>query len=112
MLEDIMPIRLLLRQRDNRNVTRRDRIHVLTRDKAICRYCGRAGDEIDHVIPFSWGGPCHRWNLVVACRDCNRRKGARVWLPLPRWVAWKWYLWRRWWWLVVAAATIYLMIRL
>ncbi len=57
-----------------------------------CAYCeaegtikwwpGRAwvsfqGLEIDHVVPESKGGGGDAGNLVLACRRCNRRKGAR-----------------------------------
>jgi 5-methylcytosine-specific restriction endonuclease McrA len=34
--------------------------------------------ELDHVIPESHGGTSDADNLVLACRPCNRRKGARV----------------------------------
>ena len=104
-----MPIRLFLRPRDNRRVSARLRVAVLTRDKAICRYCGRAGQEIDHMIPFSWGGPCAMWNLYTACRNCNASKGAGWWLPLPRWVVWPVYLIRRWWWLALILVIMYLI---
>lgn len=58
---------------------------VRTRDRDICRYCGRlckhsdrtsdAGLTYDHVDPLRAAGA---ENLVVACRGCNRRKGART----------------------------------
>jgi 5-methylcytosine-specific restriction endonuclease McrA len=37
-----------------------------------------AGLELDHVIPESAGGAATPDNIVLACRSCNRRKGARV----------------------------------
>jgi 5-methylcytosine-specific restriction endonuclease McrA len=62
-----------------------------------CHYCGQPdyihwwrnpngkpsgwvsfGHELDHVIPEVAGGPTTADNLVLACRPCNRRKGAKV----------------------------------
>lgn len=36
------------------------------------------GHELDHVIPEYLGGPTIAENIVLACRRCNRSKGARV----------------------------------
>ena len=33
--------------------------------------------EIDHIIPESHGGASTPDNLTLACRRCNRRKGAK-----------------------------------
>lgn len=64
---------------------------------ARCVYCGAAGHiywprlgsgnpgawvsfsdlELDHVIAESLGGGSEPQNIVLACRTCNRRKGAR-----------------------------------
>lgn len=30
--------------------------------------------EIDHIVPFSRGGPCTIDNLQPLCRSCNRKK--------------------------------------
>jgi 5-methylcytosine-specific restriction endonuclease McrA len=47
---------------------------VLVRDDFECQYCGRAAENVDHVIPRSKGGG-HTWdNVVAACRPCNSRK--------------------------------------
>lgn len=47
---------------------------VFARDGHRCQYCGRAAENIDHVIPRSRGGE-HAWeNVVAACRACNARK--------------------------------------
>jgi len=54
---------------------------VLRRDGAGCHYCGRRlhtrrwPAQLDHVWPFSWGGPNASWNLVIACNDCNSLRG-------------------------------------
>lgn len=50
---------------------------VLVRDNFRCQYCGRAAENVDHVIPRSRGGR-HTWdNVVAACRPCNSRKENR-----------------------------------
>jgi hypothetical protein len=41
-----------------------------------CAYCGAPGVETDHFFPVNLGGTEHWWNLVRACRWCNRSKGA------------------------------------
>jgi 5-methylcytosine-specific restriction endonuclease McrA len=47
---------------------------VFARDDWTCQYCGRAAENVDHVIPRSRGGP-HAWdNVVACCRRCNSRK--------------------------------------
>ena len=47
-----------------------------------CFYCGKEVDpfehwEPDHLVPRSQGGGDGLANLVLACRRCNRSKGAR-----------------------------------
>lgn len=44
----------------------------------MCVYCGDIGYVIDHVMPYSKGGPTVKGNLVLACYSCNMRKGGRV----------------------------------
>ena len=51
---------------------------VFARDHWSCQYCGRAAENVDHVIPRSRGGE-HAWqNVVAACRRCNSRKENRL----------------------------------
>lgn len=51
---------------------------VFIRDGHRCQYCGRAAENVDHVVPRSRGGP-HVWeNVVAACRRCNGRKKDRT----------------------------------
>ena len=61
------------------------RQRILRRDRSQCRYCTTTVGpfEIDHVIPVIHGGATELWNLVTACADCNRRKGAQGWRPKP-----------------------------
>jgi 5-methylcytosine-specific restriction endonuclease McrA len=52
----------------------------------ICRWCGIVCDdeyEVDHIHPIALGGLHVLENLAIACRPCNRRKGA---LPLDKWL--------------------------
>lgn len=51
---------------------------VFLRDEFECQYCGRAAENVDHIIPRSKGGG-HSWdNVVAACRPCNARKENRA----------------------------------
>lgn len=61
---------------------------VRGRDGDTCRYCQKRvnwsdrrsaeGGTYDHVLPLSKGGDESPENIVVACRDCNVKKGART----------------------------------
>ena len=51
---------------------------VFVRDSFQCQYCGKAAENVDHVIPRSQGG-AHSWeNVVAACKPCNTRKENRL----------------------------------
>ena len=62
---------------------------VVERDGPLCAYCmvptvveppaGKAHLErtLDHVVPLSAGGNDELDNVVLCCRSCNSRKGAR-----------------------------------
>jgi len=67
--------------RQNRKV-RFTRRNILERDDHTCQYCGkrlRAADlTLDHVVPRCRGGGSTWRNLVVACFECNDRKGSRL----------------------------------
>jgi 5-methylcytosine-specific restriction endonuclease McrA len=75
-------------------IPREVRHAVLRRDGSLCRYCGiECGSQfdLDHVYPSSLGGKTTVNNLVVACRPCNRAKGARVGIwPKPV-TYYRWY---------------------
>ena len=48
---------------------------VFARDGHRCQYCGRAAENLDHVVPRSRLGP-HTWdNVVASCRSCNAAQG-------------------------------------
>jgi hypothetical protein len=52
---------------------------VMERDGYACVDCGAQHDlALDHIHPYSLGGPDTVENLRVLCRSCNSRKGAKV----------------------------------
>lgn len=63
------------------------RFEVFKRDSFQCRYCGKRSPEaileVDHVLPRSSGGTDEMENLVTACFECNRGKGARLLTHAP-----------------------------
>lgn len=58
------------------------RFEVFKRDGFTCQYCGRKTPDVvleaDHIIPVVQGGGDEIENLVTACWDCNRGKGAEM----------------------------------
>ena len=46
--------------------------------QGICHYCGQqfSPDQLsmDHMVPLARGGKSTKGNIVVACRECNRKK--------------------------------------
>lgn len=52
---------------------------IMRRDGYRCRICGsRYQLEIDHIIPYSLGGPTTVANGQVLCHACNTWKGRRI----------------------------------
>ena len=47
-----------------------------------CTYCDKgirfSDGDIDHIWPKSKGGSNSTLNLVIACKSCNRSKGAVI----------------------------------
>jgi hypothetical protein len=43
-----------------------------------CAYCEthKGPFDVDHIVPYSTGGPCSLDNLCLACKSCNQRKRA------------------------------------
>ncbi|WP_312846411.1 RNA-guided endonuclease IscB [Deinococcus rubellus] len=39
-----------------------------------CAYCGKKGEEVEHLVPRSRGGSNRINNLVWSCRKCNEEK--------------------------------------
>ena len=55
------------------------RQRVYDRDGNACLHCGTTENlSIDHIIPWSKGGPDAEENYQTLCRPCNARKGART----------------------------------
>jgi hypothetical protein len=51
------------------------RMKVFERDSFRCLHCGIQKDlSVDHVVPWSRGGPTVIENLQTLCRKCNSRK--------------------------------------
>jgi len=85
-------------------IPQRIRCAVSLRDKGICQNCGKKGVlfygntthcqvfereklwgrklsfETGHILPESLGGEAVMENLVLLCRECNRRLGAHTFL--------------------------------
>tara|TARA_R110000824_G_scaffold80365_2_gene202081 strand:+ start:3174 stop:3683 length:510 start_codon:yes stop_codon:yes gene_type:complete len=59
-----------------------NRKNVLWRDENKCQYCAKTFLEseltLDHIMPKSRGGKNSWKNLVVACKRCNQKKGAKT----------------------------------
>lgn len=57
------------------------RWQVLARDSFTCQYCGKRPPEVplevDHKIALANGGTDDFENLISACAECNRGKGAQ-----------------------------------
>jgi 5-methylcytosine-specific restriction endonuclease McrA len=48
---------------------------VYAADRYRCVYCGsQLKLQLDHIIPWSFGGLSTLWNLVTLCGRCNRIK--------------------------------------
>jgi hypothetical protein len=61
-------------------ISKKLRFDIFKRDGFICQYCGQTPPnvvlEIDHIIPVKSKGTNDINNLITACFDCNRGKGA------------------------------------
>jgi len=49
--------------------------YVFTRDKHICRFCGRKTKfpQCHHIVPVGKGGSHHPDNLLTLCRACHKK---------------------------------------
>ena len=53
--------------------------YLLEKFNRKCVYCGKSGVplNIEHIIPKARGGSNRVSNLVIACIDCNKKKGSK-----------------------------------
>lgn len=70
-------------------ISKKLRFDVFKRDLFQCVYCGAHPSEtvileIDHIHPVAEGGTNDIDNLVTACWDCNRGKGAGLLTTVPQ----------------------------
>ena len=63
-------------------ISKKTRFEVFKRDGFQCQYCGKTPPEItleiDHILPKKHKGKDGFDNLITACLDCNRGKGANL----------------------------------
>lgn len=75
-------VRFLRALRSRRKAIKFSRENVFLRDKGMCQFCStkvsRAHATYDHVVPRAQGGKTEWTNIVIACVDCNQRKGNRT----------------------------------
>ena len=80
-----------VRQQRDKTISKADREYTIKKYKRRCAYCGKPGDrtkgpdgvtwQIDHIIPYSWGGAHVRDNFALSCRKCNVKKFNHWWFP-------------------------------
>lgn len=73
---------------ERKALSKKIRFDVFKRDMFCCQYCGKTPPmvilEVDHIIPVSKNGKDEIDNLITACFDCNRGKGADELKTLPK----------------------------
>ena len=70
------------------SLSKKLRFDVFKRDGFKCSYCGATPSEkvlleVDHIHPVAEGGGDNIDNLVTACFNCNRGKGAGLLSSIP-----------------------------
>jgi len=69
-------------------LSKKQRFAVFKRDGFCCQYCGAVPPsavlEVDHINPVANGGKNNIDNLITACFDCNRGKGAEPLTVAPQ----------------------------
>src|SRR4030065_1550896 len=68
----------LLRKIDRRGLTADRKKTILKKYDYTCVYCFCDGDNVDHIIPWSYTHDDSEDNLVVACWICNLIASNRV----------------------------------
>ena len=71
-----------------RSISKKIRFEVFKRDGFVCQYCGAHPPnvvlEVDHIISVRDRGTDDENNLVTACFNCNRGKGAEPLSSVPK----------------------------
>lgn len=65
-------------KRKGSGITPTLRRKILDRDAGICFYCGYEAEEVDHIVPYSYGGTDDENNLIASCTICNQIVSNRV----------------------------------
>lgn len=74
--------------RDRKRYASQDQKRIIfARYHGRCAHCGRKCTRtrqpvpnqanVDHIVPYSWGGKTELSNMQLLCRQCNLSKGAR-----------------------------------
>ena len=75
-------VRFVRAMKSKKKAIKFSRENVYTRDSGKCQYCGhkvpRPEATYDHFLPRAQGGLTELTNIVIACMDCNQRKGNRT----------------------------------
>ena len=75
-------VRFLKSVRARRRSVKFSRENVYARDHGRCAYCAQAVarelSTYDHVVPRKLGGQTSWENVVIACMECNQKKGGRT----------------------------------
>jgi 5-methylcytosine-specific restriction endonuclease McrA len=61
---------------------------VLAADGHRCVGCGAPGTDVDHRIPWAWGGLTVLWNCFTLCANCNQVIKVDYWEDIsgrPHW---------------------------
>lgn len=74
------------------------RRRVRTRDGNVCRWCGKRGEQIHHILYRSQGGPDHVGNLILLCTEHHQQvhSNKNHWQPTLLALLWVGYVEGRW----------------
>jgi 5-methylcytosine-specific restriction endonuclease McrA len=79
---------------------------LAARDHGLCGYCGKPGENVDHIVPRSRGGKNEWENVVWTCKACNDRKADKLLSEARMTLRVKPYAPKGKAWLIVAVGTI------
>jgi 5-methylcytosine-specific restriction endonuclease McrA len=65
----------ILQKRDSKRIRdieeRAMRAYVRSREKGLCRVCGKPGQDVHEIVARSRGGRVSKTNSVLLCRSCH-----------------------------------------